>query len=51
MAWEPVGGFSKLDNIQVADARGGTNGLKDYTVYVYAPASAYATETKYRVSF
>lgn len=51
MAWEPVGGFSKLDNIQVADARGGINGLKDYTVYVYAPASAYATETKYRVSF
>ena len=51
MAWESVGGFTKLDNIQVADARGGTNGLKDYTVYVYTPASAYVTETKYRVSF
>ena len=24
---------------------------EDYTVYVYVPASAYATETKYRVSF
>lgn len=51
MAWESVGGFTKLDTIQVADARGGTNGLKDYAIYVYVPAAAYATETKYRVSF
>lgn len=52
MAWDSVGDFTKLDNtIQVADARGGNNGLKDYTVYVYVPAVAYATETKYRVSF
>jgi hypothetical protein len=51
MAWESVGGFVKADNIQVADVRGGTNGLKEYTVYVYTPAAAYAAETKYRVSF
>lgn len=52
MAWESVGGFTKLENaIQVADARGGSEGLKDYTVYVYTPAAAYAAETKYRVSF
>lgn len=52
MAWESVGGFIKLENvIQVADARGGSEGLKDYTVYVYTPAAPYAAETKYRVSF
>lgn len=52
MAWESVGGFTKLENaIQVADARGGSEGLKDYTVYVYTPAAPYAAETKYRVSF
>ena len=51
MSWEPVGGFTELGIVQVADARGGTNGLKDYTVYTYTPAAAYATETKYRVSF
>lgn len=51
MAWESVGGFVKADNVQVADVRGGTNGLKEYTVYVYTPAAAYAAETKYRVSF
>lgn len=52
MAWESVGGFTKLENpVQVADARGGTEGLVNYTVYVYVPAAAYAAETKYRVSF
>ena len=51
MAWESVGGFTKLGAIQVADARGGENGLKDYTVYTYTPAAAYVAETKYRVSF
>jgi hypothetical protein len=51
MAWESVGGFSKLGTIQVADVRGENNGLKDYTVYTYTPAAAYAAETKYRVSF
>ncbi len=51
MAWESVGGFVKADNIQVADVRGGSNGLKEYTVYTYTPAAAYAAETKYRVSF
>lgn len=51
MAWESVGGFTKLGTVKVADARGGENGLKDYTVYTYTPAAAYAAETKYRVSF
>jgi hypothetical protein len=51
MAWESVGGFSKVEDVQVADARGGENGLMTYTVYTYAPAAPYATETKYRVSF
>lgn len=51
MAWESVGGFVKVDTVQVADARGESNGLKDYTVYTYTPAAPYATGTKYRVSF
>ena len=51
MAWEPVGGFVKGDDIQVADARGGENGLKTYTVYTYTPAAAYAADTRYKVSF
>lgn len=51
MAWESVGGFVKGDDVQVADARGGENGLMTYTVYTYTPAAAYAADTKYRVSF
>lgn len=52
MAWESVGGFVKLENpVQVADARGGSEGLVNYTVYTYTPAAAYAAETKYKVLF
>ena len=51
MAWEPVGGFVKGDDIQVADARGGENGLITYTVYTYTPAAAYVADTRYKVSF
>ena len=51
MAWESVGGFTSAGTVQVADARGGDNGLVEYKVYVYTPAAPYATETKYRVSF
>ena len=51
MAWESVGGFTKLGTVEVADARGGENGLQDYTVYTYTPAAHYAGETKYKVSF
>ena len=51
MAWESVGGFTLAGTVQVADVRGGDNGLTDYKVYTYTPAAPYATETKYRVSF
>ena len=51
MAWESVGGFTKLGTVEVADARGGENGLKEYIVYTYTPAAPYAAETKYKVSF
>ena len=51
MAWESVGGFALAGTVQVADARGGDNGLAEYKVYTYTPAAPYATETKYRVSF
>ena len=51
MAWESVGGFEAAGTVQVADVRGGDNGLAEYKVYTYTPAAPYATETKYRVSF
>lgn len=51
MAWESVGGFEAAGTVQVADARGGDNGLAEYKIYAYTPAAPYATETKYRVSF
>lgn len=51
MAWESVGGFEAAGTVQVADARGGDNGLAEYKIYTYTPAAPYATETKYRVSF
>lgn len=49
MSWESAPGFIKLGTVQVADARGGANGLVDYNVYTYSPATAFATATQYRV--
>jgi hypothetical protein len=51
MAWESFNKFKKIGTIQVADAREGLNGLKNYNVYTYKPAMAFETETRYRVSF
>jgi hypothetical protein len=51
MAWEGFNGFIEAESIQVADARGGENGLKEYLVYTYTPATAFEATTQFRVSF
>ena len=38
----------ETETVQVADARGGENGLKDYTVYKYGAAAPFAAETKFQ---
>ena len=51
MSWGDTSGFEK-STVQVADARGGENGLKEYTVYTYTPATPFAAdETKYSAHF
>lgn len=52
MNWEDFAGFTKeVTTINVADVRGGDNGLKAYTVYTYTPAGAFESNTQFRVSF
>lgn len=51
MAWEGFNGFIEAESVQVADARGGENGLKEYLVYTYTPATAFEATTQFRVSF
>lgn len=52
MSWEEFGGFTKVADVQVADARGYTNGMVDYTVYVFQHASptGFEAATQYRVT-
>ena len=51
MAWGATEGFEK-STVNVADARGGENGLKEYTVYTYTPATPLAADnTQYCVYF
>ena len=51
MAWGATEGFEKT-TVSVADYRGGTNGLKEYTVYTYTPATPLAADnTDYCVYF
>ena len=50
MSWEGFSGFTKLSTVQVADARGESYGMVDYTVYSYAPASAFEAETQFRAT-
>ena len=51
MAWGGTEGFEK-STVNVADARGGENGLKEYTVYTYTPATPLAADnTQYCVYF
>ena len=52
MSWEGFSGFEvAASTVQVADKRGGENGLKEYVVYTYTPTGAFESETKFRVSF
>ena len=52
MSWESFAGFKKLDaSVKVADVRGGAEGLKDYDVWEYVPAGAFAAPTKFKVKF
>lgn len=48
LAWESFPGFTNLGYIQVADARGGSNGLMKYIVYSYEPSQAFEAPTKFR---
>lgn len=51
MAWGDTEGFVK-STVKVADAREGENGLYDYDVYTYTPATPLeADSTSYRVYF
>lgn len=51
MAWGATEGFVK-STVNVADYRGGENGLKEYTVYTYTPATPLAADnTDYCVYF
>lgn len=51
MAWGATEGFVE-STVQVADYRGGENGLKDYKVFTYTPATPLAAdETQYCVYF
>ena len=52
LSWGPFSGFEVEEStINVADKRGGENGLKEYTVYTYTPTGAFEADTKFRVYF
>lgn len=50
MSWEGFEGFTQAESVNVADYRGGTNGLKQYTVFTYTPAGAFEADTQFRVT-
>lgn len=50
MSWEGAPGFTKVADVQVADARGYSNGMVDYTVYVFTHAATFEAATNYRVT-
>lgn len=52
LSWGPFSGFTKeTTTVNVADVRGGENGLKAYTVYTYTPTGPFEANTQFRVSF
>lgn len=51
MNWESFNGFVEVDSVEVADARGEENGMKEYLVYIYTPATTFEATTQFRVSF
>lgn len=50
MSWEDFSGFTKEEQIQVADARGEGHGLKAYDIWTYTPAGAFEAETQFRIT-
>ena len=51
MAWGSTSGFVE-STAQVADYRGGENGLAEYKIYTYTPATPLAADnTQYCVYF
>jgi hypothetical protein len=52
MSWETIANFPAVADVEVADARGGSNGLKNYNVYVFehASPSGFEAATQYRVT-
>jgi len=52
MSWEGFSGFVSAGTVQVADARGGENGLTAYNVYTFTHASAtgFEADTQFRVT-
>lgn len=51
MSWEEFSGFVEADaQVNVADARGGQNGLKPYNVSSYTPAGAFESDTQFRIT-
>ena len=52
LSWGPFAGFEVAENaVQVADKRGGENGLKDYVVYTYTPTGALEADTQFCAYF
>ena len=51
LSWSPDPGFSTTpETVQVADARGGENGMVDYKVYTWTPSGG-ALEADTRIRF
>lgn len=52
MSWETIANFAAVADVDVADARGGENGLTAYNVYAFdhANPSGFEAATKYRVT-
>lgn len=52
MSWEDFSGFVEEETVEVADARGGTNGLKEYRVFTFTHSSpsGFEADTQYRVT-
>lgn len=50
MSWEDFDGFVEETQVQVADFRGGENGLKEYNIFTYTPASPFKADTQFRIT-
>lgn len=52
LSWGAFNGFEAAETtVQVADKRGGENGLKEYVVYTYTPTGAFEADTQFCAYF